>query len=225
MQVGIFGRILGPTGECAHWPLATTKSKISSSRIVASNICTCATGLTIPDAQWLCVRVCVHLGHRNLCPPRTQDTGLCSLPCPWTELRNAQQQIVWKGTKPALHILHTMHLNWYSNSSSMEGIEWDRSAAFKSKTGQWQPQHNNGERCPAGEMEVKRRGSPSFWHNITFINIPFWNVLKRPSSSEVHYQVLEMLMNRFGLWLCRDNSFRDACVKSSLVSSVTLLAL
>ena len=36
--------------------------------------------------------ICVHSGHSNV-----SDTGLSSLPCPWTQSRNAQQQLrEWK---------------------------------------------------------------------------------------------------------------------------------
>ena len=123
-----------PLEEFLDAVVPATKSKISSSRIVATS-CTCATDLTIAwmhnDSVSAAVSTqdtatCVHAGHSNV-----QDTGLCSLPCPGTLLRNAQQQNSSEKVEPGLpYILRTMHLN-------REGIEWYRSAAaFKSKMGQ-----------------------------------------------------------------------------------------
>ena len=85
-----------PLEEFLDAVVPATKSKISSSRIVATS-CTCANALTIAwmhnDSVSMAVSTqdtatCVHAGHSNV-----QDTGLCSLPCPGTQLRNAQQQL------------------------------------------------------------------------------------------------------------------------------------
>ena len=85
-----------PLDEVWDAVVPATKSKISSRRILATS-CTCATALTIAwmhnDSVSAAVSTqdtatCVHAGHSNV-----QDTGLCSLPCPGTQLRNAQQQL------------------------------------------------------------------------------------------------------------------------------------